>query len=143
MKADKEKLGRLGEELVAEVLGGTLSADYYDDVKDMTLADGTQVEVKTQVRWKRENAFTIDDTITGRNLEKCLEVDMLIFVEPGKNNIIRLYECTDRSYTVKRPRGIKTFLFPINRMKLIHETKNPLLCEEMIEAANTNRGWLV
>lgn len=139
----KEKLGRLGEELVARILGGTLSENKYDDVKDMTLPDGTQVEVKTQARWVKQRAFTMDQTTTGRNLQKCLEVDRLIFVEPGARNQIRIFECIDRTYRVQRPRGKETYLFDINNMKLITTVIDADLCEEMISVLGTPRDWLV
>lgn len=138
----KEILGQLGENLVAELLNGTLSEDKYDDVKDMVLEDGTHVEVKTQARWSVKNCFTMDETYTGRNLQKCLEVDRLIFVEPGRNDIIRVYECHDRRYSLSNPRGKETYCFPVDKMDLLYEITDHDLCEEMIANCGTARQWL-
>ncbi len=88
---NNEKAGAITERLVLNHLGGTLSEDKYDEDKDIILKDGTFVEVKTQVRYKKENAFTIDQTPTNNNLHKCLKVDRLIFVEIGKGYIIRFF----------------------------------------------------
>jgi len=143
MEDRREHLGRLGEELVAKVLNGTLSHEKYDGEKDMVLGDGTYVEVKTQVRWKIPNCFTIDETVTNNNINKCLNVDRLIFVEPGLNNEIRIFEAVDRKYSIKKPRGKKTYCFGIDDMKLIATVTNKGLCEEMISLSKTDRSWLI
>ena len=76
----KTILGRMGEICVAnwansESKSVFLSIDPFDSTKDMTI-DGQTVEVKTQVPWVSERAFTI-----GQNqLEKCQNVDNLYFV---------------------------------------------------------------
>ena len=73
-------LGYIGECVVAKYFDATMSKDRYDDEKDMILPDGTFAEVKTQNRFKRINAFTVDADKSS-NLNKCLTVDKLFFVE--------------------------------------------------------------
>jgi hypothetical protein len=141
MLTNKEKLGKIGEEIVSHFLNGTLSENKYDDKKDM-IVDGKFVEVKTQPRWKKENSFTVDESKTQNNFFKCLTVDRLIFVEPGKNDEIRIFECTDRSYRIMHPRKIETYLFDVSKMKLLISFKNHQICEQMISLSNTPRCWL-
>ena len=62
----KVKLGNYGEILLAEILRSQgydvkLSLDAFDKVKDMTV-NGATVEVKTQVPWYVQKAFTIAKT---------------------------------------------------------------------------------
>lgn len=143
MEDRREHLGRLGEELVAKVLKGTLSYEKYDGEKDMVFGDGTYVEVKTQPRWKNANCFTIDETVTNNNINKCLNVDRLIFVEPGLNDNIRIYECIDRTYAIKKPRGKETYCFSVDNMKLITTIVDKDLCNKMISLSNTDKAWLI
>jgi len=140
--SNKEELGLLGEKLVSKILGGTLSEDKYDMEKDLVLRDGTNVEVKTQPRWKMANCFTIDETHTENNIHKCLNVDRLFFVEPGLNDAIRVFECTDRSYSIRSPRGKRTYCFDIDNMTLVKTIHNKEICDRMISLSKTPLRWL-
>jgi len=91
----KTKTGDLGEKLVARYFRQNNSIveeslDLFDRSKDMSI-DGESCEVKTQQPWHKEQAFTVKPN----QLQKCLEVDRLIFVEtPSKynGNCVKLYE---------------------------------------------------
>jgi hypothetical protein len=91
----KSKTGDLGERLVARYyrsLGKSVeeSLDLFDRKKDMTV-DTLSCEVKTQQPWHKESAFTVKSN----QIEKCLDVDLLIFVEtPSKynGNCVKIYE---------------------------------------------------
>ena len=82
------KIGRIGEELVKEVLSEsgdmvTLSESKFDSVKDMIINDKFTVEVKTLVPIKKYNAFALGSS----QWRKCDEVDHLFFVEiPSKQD---------------------------------------------------------
>lgn len=96
MQTNIERNGARGEDLVARILNAAKSMNKYDSTKDMTEADGTSVEVKTQVRWILKSAFTVDMS-KATNFHKCMTVDRLIFVEiPLWGDKIDIYECTDR-----------------------------------------------
>lgn len=76
------KIGRIGEELVKEVLSETgdtitLSESKFDSVKDMMINDKFTVEVKTLVPIKKYNAFALGSS----QWRKCDGVDHLFFVE--------------------------------------------------------------
>jgi hypothetical protein len=70
-------LGVVGEKIVANELGGKIefAVDKYDNKKDMTV-NGKTIEVKTQVPFITENAFSIRPG----QLRKCRSVDELYFV---------------------------------------------------------------
>ena len=83
-----DALGTAGEKIVANELsslGLTVihSINKFDSVKDMVV-DGKTVEVKTQVPFVMENAFTIRQN----QLVKCRNVDVLFFVsvKPPRNS---------------------------------------------------------
>lgn len=93
----KTKLtGNLGEKLVAKYFRnkGLLveeSIDMFDQKKDMIVDEKYTCEVKTQQVWHRENAFTVKPN----QILKCMEVDLLIFVEtPSKynGNTVSMYQ---------------------------------------------------
>ena len=91
----KTKTGDLGERLVARYyrsLGKSVeeSLDLFDRKKDMTI-DTLSCEVKTQQPWHKQSAFTVKPN----QIEKCLDVDLLIFVEtPSRynGNSVEIYE---------------------------------------------------
>ena len=133
---NKEKLGRIGELLVASLENAVLSENKFDSVKDMTKADGTKIEVKTQNRHPN-GSFTID-IMHKTNLEKCINVDRLVFVEYDATDTVKIFECTDRSYhivqtkpTQREPMGRLMACFPINKMTLLKEIHNPQLANQM------------
>lgn len=75
-----DALGRMGEKIVVNYLSkqGYVveeSIDHFDSNKDLT-ASGNTVEVKTQVPFIMERAFTIKEN----QLRKCRGVDILYFV---------------------------------------------------------------
>lgn len=148
---NKEKLGKLGEDLVASILGGKLSENKYDTVKDMT-ALGKNVEVKTQNRHPN-GSFTVNAQHQ-TNLRKCLSVDRLIFVEYDSTPNIKIYECTDReNYTMVstrptqyEPNGRVMVCWPISKMTHLRTISNPVLAQEMRELSgsklyNTNSKY--
>ena len=133
---NKEKLGKIGETLVSKLLNATLSENKYDTVKDMVELDGTNVEVKTQNRHPR-GFFTIN-VEHKTNMNKCLTVDRLIFVEYDSTNTIKIFECTDRSYefiqtkpTLREPMGRIMAGFPISKMTLLKSIDDSNLASEM------------
>ena len=124
-------LGYIGECVVAKYFGATMSKDRYDDEKDMILPDGTFAEVKTQNRFKRVNAFTVDADKSS-NLNKCLTVDKLFFVEFDWSDKIRIWDCVDRTYFItKTMYGLDRVCWPIQKMLLIHTYDNLKLAYEM------------
>jgi len=70
-------LGVVGEKIIANELGGDIkfSIDKYDNKKDLVV-NGKTVEVKTQVPFILENAFSIKLN----QLHKCRAVDELYFI---------------------------------------------------------------
>lgn len=129
-KTNQERLGAIGEKIVAEVLNGVVSENKYDMEKDIILNDGTRVEVKTQVRYKHHNAFTID-TKYSNQIKKCTTVDRLIFVEYGRYGHIRLYECIDRNYSIIQVYSKKMAAFPIDKMIKIYDKKHSKIANDM------------
>lgn len=140
---DEEELGDVGEDVVATILTATKATDKYDSDKDLTLFDGTEVEVKTQVRWVSENSFSVPSTHTGNQLRKCLNVERLLFVEPGRNGFVRVYDCIDRSYRIKELEGRVSYLFDISKMNLIFNQKSDKICKKMVNLTKTDPIYLV
>lgn len=133
---NKEKLGKLGELLVASLENATLSENKYDSVKDMVKLDGTKIEVKTQNRHPN-GSFTMD-IMHKTNLEKCIKVDRLIFVEYDATDVVKVYECTDRTYNIvqtkptqREPMGRLMACFPISKMTILKEVNSPELAAKM------------
>lgn len=137
-RTDKEKLGHLGELLVSKLLGGTLSEDKFDSNKDLTLSDGTPVEVKTQNRHPTKNLLTIraEKEI---NFRKCLTVQRLIFVEFDKTNFISIRECTDRMgyEKYKTLQDVTMIGWPISKMKTLHRIEDEQLSKQMRELSSS------
>jgi hypothetical protein len=74
-------LGRMGEKIVVNYLNNLghkveESIDPYDRVKDMTVNNQLNIEVKTEQPFVIKNAFTIREN----QLKKCRNVDELYFV---------------------------------------------------------------
>lgn len=140
-QSNKEKLGKLGEDLVAKLLNANLSENKFDMIKDMTL-DGTNIEVKTQNRHPN-GSFTVN-AMHVINLNKCLKVDRLIFVEYDETEYIKIYECIDRKYfivntnpTKFEPEGRIMVCWPIKKMTKLAEIHDPLLSKEMRSLSNS------
>jgi hypothetical protein len=75
-----QMLGNYGERIVGEVLRSigydvVYSDDPYDSTKDMTV-NGSTVEIKTQVPFYSERAFSIN----AKQMRKCNSVDYIVFV---------------------------------------------------------------
>ena len=73
-------LGTIGEKIIVNYLSKVgytieMSLDPYDRSKDL-LADGLHVEVKTQVPFMQENAFTFKPN----QMAKCSSADKLFFI---------------------------------------------------------------
>ena len=86
------EIGNIGEHIVYNLLKRKtehvyFSEDKYDSRKDMTV-DIETAEVKTQVRIKKYNAFTVGSN----QIVKCINVDRLFFVEIANGDYIRIYE---------------------------------------------------
>lgn len=120
-------LGKSGETLVSNFLQreGWLvetSVDQYDNKQDMKASrDDVEVtvEVKTQQPWHYQNAFTVKYN----QLQKCLDVDALIFVEtPSKQNgyTVRMWNASKRDYFTSKTRDGRTmYCFDIADMDLM------------------------
>ncbi len=132
MSTNKEKLGKLGEELVVNLLGATSNEDWYDPNGDATLNDLT-IEVKTQARHVY-GYFSIN-TAYKNQIRKCAEVDRLIFVEYDNTPIIKVFECPKSArnnyidYTTKK--GLRMRGWYISSMILLASIENPELAAEM------------
>ena len=130
---DREKLGALGEKLVAKLENAILSENKYDSEKDMIDSNGRKIEVKTQNRHPYKKCFSIDAKgLT--NVRKCMTVDRLIFVEYDKTDIIQIWECTENktsSFNYTTSTNKVMYGWHINKMKLIHKIEDAKLAEEM------------
>lgn len=131
-ESNKEKLGRLGEELVARLFNGTLSTNKYDMKKDMVLNESNvNVEVKTQRRDIYRNMFTVN-TMHKNQVEKCVSVDRLFFVEYDSSDTIKIWECTDRKYTIYETRDGRLMAgWSIKDMDILLEVEDTKLASEM------------
>lgn len=147
----ENKLGLLGELTVKHLFNSKSNSivessdNLFDEKSDLTIINNNikeSIEVKTQPRWKMRNAFTVYKTTTNNNLNKCLEVDNLVFVEPGLNNEVRIFVCTDRTYRTDNTGYIERYLFDVNKMKLIYTVIDEKLCNAMINLSNTEYRWL-
>ena len=139
-----EKLGALGENIIVQRYGGIKSDNPYDMEKDLTMPDGTKVEVKTQGRYNKANCFVVDSTPTNNQIRKCVSVDRLIFIEPGRNHKIRIFECVDRNYKVRNIRpGRESYCFDIATMNLVEEWEDKQLWSEIVKLTATDPKWFV
>jgi len=139
-------LGALGEDYFVSVFGGIRNNDPFATHGDIVL-DGKNVEVKTQNSYteRGHTYMTIRNAKIGEkhytNLNKCMTVDRLIFVEyvadndynqrfnPNDLDRLRIWECTNRvrvhPYTTRDGRHMLGF--PLSEMTLLHEEHNPEL----------------
>lgn len=124
------KLGLLGELVVLKAFGGRLSDDTYDDNKDIILPDGQHCEVKTQERFWMKNAFSVRADRQS-NLNKCLNVDKLYFVEYDFSDTIKIWDCEDRAYFTTRTSRGEMVCWPIDKMNLIYSYNSPKISTEM------------
>jgi hypothetical protein len=141
---NQQKLGKLGESIVIHHFGGFLSEDMYDMHKDLTLPNGDNVEVKTQNRYRTENAFTVPLPYKGKHtnqIVKCLKVERLFFVEYTipKSDIIRVWECTNRNYRTIFTRHGQKAAFDIDQMTLLEEFHNSQVSDEMYRLSQAEK----
>ena len=132
MRTRKVTLGELGEKLVASKLKGTRSSNPFDMKKDMVLNESQEeAEVKTQNRHKGRNEFTVN--IMHKNqVEKCVNVKRLFFVEYDETDSIKIWECTDRKYNIfTTADGRHMAGWPISKMTLVEDVVNPELASIM------------
>ena len=128
----RRKLGALGEDLFCLLENCVRSTDPFDSVKDAVDSNGKNVEVKTQARYASKNLFTIRaDKAT--NLNKCMTVDRLIFIEFDQSDTIGVFECTDRAKFVQytTANGTRMLGWPIDGMLQLHSIKDTRLAEWM------------
>jgi len=129
---NRRKLGELGEAFFCLLEQCQRSSDPYDSEKDAVDANGKTVEIKTQARYSYKNMFTVRAKST--NLNKCMNVDRLIFVEFDQTDTIGVFECIDRSKFVQytTSKGIEMVGWSISdNMKQLHSIKDKKLAEWM------------
>ena len=129
---NRRKLGELGEALFCLLEKCERSDDPFDSVKDAIDQNGKNVEIKTQARYASKNLFTIrSDKAT--NLNKCMTVDRLIFIEFDQTDTIGVFECVKRQdytkYTTSN--GTPMLGWPIDKMLKLHTIKDKRLVEWM------------
>lgn len=134
--SNKVKLGKIGENLVADFYNIPINENFYDKEKDLLLPNGETVEVKTQNRYPGKDLFSIRASVDKKGLNnvlKCMTVDHLVFVEYDKSDIIKLWECTNRKlYQIYTTSDMRTMIgFPISHMKLLHTYNNPHIAAQM------------
>ena len=121
--AKMDILGRMGEKYVGNVLAqeGVIvehATNHFDSEKDM-IGDGKTVEVKTQVPFIIEKAFSIKNN----QLMKCRGVDVLYFISvPAPNHSFQhdgwLFRVDPKSFVTKTRKtkdGRFMTLIPINQ----------------------------
>jgi hypothetical protein len=142
---DQEILGTIGEIYYQALFGGLLSEYKYDGEKDLVQADGKQVEIKVQSRYRHSNAFTVNKSYgNGNNLKKCLYVDRLIFIEYSLSDTILIWECVDRRsvFSSTMDDGRVMACWPIDKMVLLKSVKHPKLAEIMRNFSKSETlGW--
>lgn len=134
-----EILGRMGEKYVSNVLikeGVQIehSLNHFDSKKDL-IGDGKTIEVKTQVPFIIENAFSIKSN----QLYKCRNVDVLYFITlpAPRHKFIHegwLFRVDPKSFITKERKtkdGRVMILISINQPAVvpIHEVDRSVLSE--------------
>lgn len=131
MRSNRQKLGDIGEAIVAYYVDGVLSENKYDMKKDMVLSNGEFAEVKTQNRHKWRHEFTVN-LAHSNQLKKCVSVDRLFFVEYDDSDDIRVWECTNREYsTFTTKDGREMAGWPIKYMTLFKTITEASLARRM------------
>lgn len=123
----QQRLGRAGETLVSNffVRNGMLvesSIDQHDSEKDMIIG-GKKAEIKTQVPFVTKDAFTFKP----KQLKKCLNVDVVIFVSvpcPNTNHFsfgkVYMINPNKMDWYRRRTKGGRTMiLIPINQKYMV------------------------
>lgn len=141
--ASIKELGELGEEIVVCLFSLTSKIEYagsdFDDEKDLII-DNKQVEIKTQTRLRARNLFTTAYKRT--NINKCMNVDVLLFVEFDETDYISIWTPRDREhytdYQIETMSGLVSMRgWYINKneigpgCRLIRKIKLPQISERM------------
>jgi len=136
-----EILGRMGEKYVANVLTqeGVMiehALSHFDSKKDLT-GDGKTIEVKTQVPFIIENAFSVKPN----QIYKCRNVDVLYFITvPAPKHKFKnegwLFRVDPKTFVTKIRKtkdGRQMTLIPIDQSAVtpIHKIDNTILSEMM------------
>jgi hypothetical protein len=130
-RTKKDQLGYIGEHLVKELFGGNLSENKFDMKKDIVLDSGEFAEVKTQNRDKYRNMFTVN-TMHTNQVEKCVSVQRLFFVEYDASGVVKIWECVDRQYTIYETRDGRLMAgWPISKMNLVKQIDDKELADQM------------
>lgn len=147
-KNNKDKLGNIGEQIVAYYLGGTLSENKYDDKKDLVLDTLENCEVKTQSRHVTKNLFSIRAPTASKNknqIFKCQTVEKLYFVEYNFSDRFRIYECHDRDNIIKYTAymgpsigNVNMLGWPISEMTVLLEVEDAYTCGQMRAYSQSN-----
>ena len=65
-------------------------------------------------------------------VEKCVKVKRLFFVEYDETDVVKIWECTDRNYTIFETRDGRLMAgWPVSKMKLVREIDDVSLAGEM------------
>lgn len=130
-KRKEVELGKLGEHIARlYIYNGRLSASVYDSSKDIQNTLGDHIEIKTQVRFQKYNAFTIREN----QLDKCKQAAFLIFVEYSKSsNKISVWHCVNNKepFLANLNNGSTRYAYAIDEMKLIDTLEAPTLARKM------------
>ena len=108
----------------------------FDSVKDGEDPSGKHVEIKTQNRHPR-GYFTVD--ITEGNMHqvnKCVNVDRLIFIEYDATNDIKIWECTNREWKEINVRNGTRAGWGIRHMTLLLTIGNEEIANQMKELSS-------
>lgn len=143
MLTRQEVLGTIGEIYYQALFGGLLSEYKYDGEKDLVQADGKNVEIKVQSRYRHSDAFTVNKA-NANNLKKCLYVDRLIFIEYSLSDTILIWDCVDRRSVFSATMDDKRVMacWPIEKMVLLKRVKHPKLAEIMRNFSKSETlGW--
>lgn len=139
MNAEEKKIemGKIGECLVRSICrgGAALSKSPFDYEKDI-ISNGRTLEIKTQIRYYKLDAFTIRMD----QLKKCQNADFLVFVEYNMdNNKIRLWHCEDakNGYETFTSKGAR-FAYDVSDLTLISILDWPMLAQKMRDISTSN-----
>lgn len=131
------EMGKIGELLVRAICRDKtdFSRSPFDYEKDI-ISKGQTIEIKTQIRYYKLDAFTIN---TNQAI-KCKNADFLIFVEYSMDSDkIRLWNCEDfsKGYTTVTSHG-EMIAFDVSDLTLISILDWPMLAQKMRDISTSN-----
>lgn len=147
-KTNQELMGDIAEKMVCHIYDGIRSSFKYDMKKDCILQayrrsdDDTPrkavCEVKAQNRHPTKHCFSIDSSASNQ-LYKCIQVELLLFVEYDYSDIIKVWECVHKNDyylyrtnpTKRYPEGLTRAGWNISDMLLVKEIKNKYVADYM------------